>query len=93
MIKLKLFLLAAKSRVAPLRGATIARMELLAVVIGVRLTNSVVEALGWRNVTTYYWSNSTTVLAWILREENWSVFVMNRVQEVVQSYIMETYTW
>ncbi|GFY33688.1 integrase catalytic domain-containing protein [Trichonephila clavipes] len=47
-----------------------------------RSTNSVVEALGWRNVTMYYWSDSTTVLAGILREENWSIFVGNKVQEI-----------
>ncbi|XP_055951562.1 uncharacterized protein LOC129987627 [Argiope bruennichi] len=80
--RIELFLLAAKSRVAPLRGTTIPRMELLAAVIGARLANSVVEALGWKNVTIYYWSDSITVLAWILREENWSVFVRNRVQEI-----------
>ncbi|GFW48672.1 integrase catalytic domain-containing protein [Trichonephila clavipes] len=73
--RIEVFLLAANSRVAPLRGPTVPRMELLAAVIGARLPNSVVEYLGWRNVTTYYWSDSTTVLAWILREENWSVFV------------------
>ncbi|XP_055944482.1 uncharacterized protein LOC129975444 [Argiope bruennichi] len=80
--RIELFLLAAKFRVAPLRGTTIPRMELLAAVIGARLANSVVEALGWKNVTIYYWSDSTTVLAWILREENWPVFVRNRVQEI-----------
>ncbi|XP_055926996.1 uncharacterized protein LOC129958499 [Argiope bruennichi] len=80
--RIALFLLAAKSRVAPLRGTTIPRMELFAAVIGARLANLVVEALGWKNVTIYYWSDSTTVLAWILREENWSVFVRNRVQEI-----------
>ncbi|GFW71990.1 DUF5641 domain-containing protein [Trichonephila clavipes] len=80
--RIEVFLLAAKFRVVSLRGATIPRMELPEAVIGVRLTNSVVEALGWRNVTTYYWSDSTTALAWILRGENWSVFVRNRVQEI-----------
>ncbi|GFX98729.1 integrase_H2C2 domain-containing protein [Trichonephila clavipes] len=73
--RIEVFLLAAKSRMALLRGATIPRMELQAAVIGARLTNSVVEALVWGNVTTYYWSDSTTVFAWILREENWFVFV------------------
>ncbi|GFT56754.1 integrase catalytic domain-containing protein [Trichonephila clavipes] len=80
--RFEVFLLAAKSRVAHLRSTTISRKELLAAVIGARLTNSVVEVLGWRNVTTYYWSDSTTELAWILREENWSVFISNRVQEI-----------
>ncbi|GBO35440.1 hypothetical protein AVEN_98825-1, partial [Araneus ventricosus] len=78
----KLSLLAAKSRIAPLRGGTIPRMELLAALVGARLTNSVIEALNWKEVKCYYWSDSTTVLAWISREENWSVFVRNRVQEI-----------
>ncbi|GBN96940.1 hypothetical protein AVEN_232745-1 [Araneus ventricosus] len=59
----KLSLLAAKSRIAPLRGGTIPRMELLAALVGARLTNSVIEALNWKEVKCYYWSDSTTVLA------------------------------
>ncbi|GFT42628.1 uncharacterized protein TNCV_2165301 [Trichonephila clavipes] len=43
--QIEVFLLAEKSRVALLRGVTIPRMELLAVVIAASLTNSVVEAL------------------------------------------------
>ncbi|GBM61401.1 hypothetical protein AVEN_70763-1 [Araneus ventricosus] len=79
---IKLSLLAAKSRISPLRGGTIPRMELLAALVGARLTNSVIEVLNWKEVKCYYWSDSTTVLAWISREENWSVFVRNRVQEI-----------
>ncbi|GBN50017.1 hypothetical protein AVEN_95574-1 [Araneus ventricosus] len=60
----KLSLLAAKSRISPLRGGTIPRMELLAALVGTRLTNSVIEALNWKEVKCYYWSDSTTVLAW-----------------------------
>ncbi|GBO13858.1 hypothetical protein AVEN_267483-1 [Araneus ventricosus] len=48
-------------------------MELLAALVGTRLTNSVIEALNWKEVKCYYWSDSTTVLAWISREENWFV--------------------
>ncbi|XP_055932046.1 uncharacterized protein LOC129962326 [Argiope bruennichi] len=46
--RIELFILAAKSGVAPLRGTTVPRMEFLAAVIGARLANSVVEALGWK---------------------------------------------
>ncbi|GBM45477.1 hypothetical protein AVEN_210214-1 [Araneus ventricosus] len=78
----KLSLFAVKSRISPLRGGTIPRMELLAGLVGARLTNSVIEALNSREVKCYYWSDSTTVLAWISREETWSVFVRNRVREI-----------
>ncbi|GBN85746.1 hypothetical protein AVEN_157403-1 [Araneus ventricosus] len=60
-------------------------MELLAALVRLRparLTNSVIEALNWKEVKCYYWSDSTTVLAWISREESWSVFARNRVQEI-----------
>ncbi|GBM20229.1 hypothetical protein AVEN_216650-1 [Araneus ventricosus] len=66
----KLSLLAAKSRIAPLRGGTMPHMELLAALVGARLTNSIIEALNWKEVQCYYWNDSTTVLAWISREEN-----------------------
>ncbi|GBO23759.1 hypothetical protein AVEN_169343-1 [Araneus ventricosus] len=57
-------------------------MELLSTLVGARQKNSIIEALNWKKVKCYYWSDSTTVLAWISRKENWSVFVRNRVQEI-----------
>ncbi|GBN14031.1 hypothetical protein AVEN_249371-1 [Araneus ventricosus] len=86
---IKLPLLVAKSRIAPLSGGTIPCMELLAALVGARLTNSVIEALNWKKVKCYYWSDFTTVLAWISRVENWSIFVRNGVQEI-SSFSMES---
>ncbi|GBM78423.1 hypothetical protein AVEN_2951-1 [Araneus ventricosus] len=57
-------------------------MALLTALIGARLINSVIEALNRKEVKCYYWSDSTSVLAWISKDENWSVFVRNRVQEI-----------
>ena len=77
----------AKNRVAPtvykkLDGRkSIPRLELLAANIGARLTKSVLDALNLK-VKVYYWSDSTTVLAWIERECHWDVFVGNRVKEI-----------
>ncbi|GFT88922.1 integrase catalytic domain-containing protein [Nephila pilipes] len=78
----KLSLLAVKSRIAPLKDSIIPRLELLATLVGARLTHSAVEVLHWKETKCYYWSYSTIVLAWISGEENWSVFVRNRVQEI-----------
>ena len=84
----------AKARVSPLkrtkdkngvtteRRASIPRLELLAAVIGARLTRSIKEALGW-DITTYFWSDSSTAIAWIQRNEDWGTFVGNRVREIL----------
>ncbi|GIY18772.1 reverse transcriptase, partial [Caerostris darwini] len=47
-----------------------------------RLAKYVVTALSLREVPTYYWTDATVALCWIQREENWGVFVNNRVREI-----------
>ncbi|GIX70991.1 reverse transcriptase [Caerostris extrusa] len=73
---------AAKSRISPLKKVTIPRLELLACVLGSRLAKYVVTALSLKEVPTYYWTDATVALCWIQREENWGVFVNNRVKEI-----------
>ena len=81
-VKMELLkLLASKSRIVP-ENVSIPRLELLAASIGSRLTNEVVNALGYTAVPTSYWSDSTTALTWIERDTQWGVFVWNRVREI-----------
>ncbi|GIY71353.1 reverse transcriptase [Caerostris darwini] len=47
-----------------------------------RLAKYVVTALSLREVPTYYRTDATVALCWIQREENWGVFVNNRVREI-----------
>jgi len=87
--------LQAKSRIAPLkrvkdksgavshRRASIPRLELLAATIGVRLGYAIQLEIG-KEVEIYYWSDSTTVIAWINRNDNWGTFVGNRVKEILK---------
>lgn len=75
-------LVQARSRVAPLKPLTIPRLELLACLIGARLLATVVEDLQLYNVNIYCWTDSTTVLCWIRRDQNWGTFVQNRVREI-----------
>ncbi|GIY30143.1 endonuclease [Caerostris extrusa] len=50
--------------------------------LGMRLANSITNAFEWRSIKRYFWSDSTTVLTWITKDDNWSVFVKNRVDDI-----------
>lgn len=75
-------LLQAKTRITPLKKITIPRLELMSAMIGARLFESVKNAMPINNFVTYFWTDSSTVLTWIKRQELWSVFVHNRVTEI-----------
>lgn len=79
--KVSLHLLAAKSRVAPLKQLTIPRLELLAALIGVRLAASIKAGLQV-DFDCHFWTDSSTVLSWIGRNEEWGTFVYNRIAEI-----------
>lgn len=74
-------LLSARSRIAPER-ATIPRLELMAATIAVRLKASITKSLTRKISKTTYWSDSTTVLAWIKHDMQWGTFVWNRIKEI-----------
>ncbi|UYV70147.1 hypothetical protein LAZ67_7001968, partial [Cordylochernes scorpioides] len=75
-------LLMAKSRLGPLKKTTIPRMELLACMLGVRLSRYITESLNLAAEPVYYWTDSTTALSWIKTNRQWGTFVNNRVKEI-----------
>ncbi|XP_053985485.1 uncharacterized protein LOC128879935 [Hylaeus volcanicus] len=76
-------LLMTKSRVAPIKTISILRLELCGAVLLVRLLTSLKRGLGWTNVSTQAWSDSTVVLAWIkVHPSRWKPFVAHRVAEI-----------
>jgi hypothetical protein len=75
-------LIQAKSCVAPVKAITIPRPELSAATIGTRLETSIVKELEKRDITLFFWSDSSAVITWIKRDDRWGVFVWNRVQEI-----------
>jgi len=78
----RISLVQARSRVAPLKPLTIPRIELLACCIGARLLSSIIKDLNIENVDIYCWTDSTTALCWIQRNQNWGIFIHNRVLEI-----------
>ncbi|GFX71467.1 integrase_H2C2 domain-containing protein [Trichonephila clavipes] len=75
-------LVQSKTRIAPCgkKETTIARLELLGAVISTRLSTTILKEFPTDNV--YFWTDSTTLLAWLKREEPWGVLVYNHVQEI-----------
>ncbi|XP_035227086.1 uncharacterized protein LOC118199356 [Stegodyphus dumicola] len=84
-------LLGTKSRLAPKKTLTIPRLELLACVLGARLANYIREALDVPTIPVYYWTDSSTVIAWIRRNDQWGTFVGNRIREICK--LTESYQW
>ena len=74
-------LVAAKTRVAPMKKQSIPRLDLLGALILVRLMNTIVTALN-RDIDPVYWVDSMTTLFWIRREKQWKQYVANRVKEI-----------
>lgn len=72
----------AKSRLAPLKGMTIPKLELMAVLIGVRCLKCVRVQLKLPIKQVCLWTDSQCVLSWIKSEKELPVFVKNRVNEI-----------
>ncbi|GFS51723.1 uncharacterized protein TNCV_613961 [Trichonephila clavipes] len=82
--EVKLNLMRAKCRVSPLKQLSIPRLELMARCIGSRLALLVRNALDIADIKTVFWSDSTDALWWIIKDDEWSIFVTNRVKEIWQ---------
>jgi len=80
-------LVEAKARLAPLdknksKRVTINRLELMGCLIGARLLHHTKSSIELEEIQTICWSDSTTALAWIRRDEDWGTFVGNRSREI-----------
>uniref|UniRef100_A8QHS0 Pao retrotransposon peptidase family protein n=1 Tax=Brugia malayi TaxID=6279 RepID=A8QHS0_BRUMA len=83
MQETKLSLIFAKSRIAPIKGMTIPRLELMAILIGTRAAQFVITQLDIVNTRIILWSDSKCALYWIKNHSNLLPrFVQNRVEEI-----------
>jgi ribonuclease HI len=73
-------LVMAKSRVAPLKKLTLPQLELMAAVLGARLSSYLQTHLQASDV--YLWSDSQIVLHWLSSKKELKRFVHNRVTEI-----------
>ncbi|XP_070854695.1 uncharacterized protein [Drosophila suzukii] len=79
-------LVAAKSKVAPLKPLSIPRIELQAAVMGSRLANKIINVRNLRVDDLTFWSDSRTVLQWLVMDpRNFQQFVMHRIGEVLET--------
>ncbi|GBN53317.1 hypothetical protein AVEN_72059-1 [Araneus ventricosus] len=67
--KVNVQLLQVKSRITLLKKITIPRLELMAATIGARLFDSVKRTLKSDDFERYFWTDSSTVLTWIKRQD------------------------
>ena len=74
---------AAKVKVSPLQAISVARLELMAAMIGFRLAEKICTSLNLNLHGVYFWSDSMNSLCWIRQQSrNFKAFVANRVGEI-----------
>ena len=78
-------LLFSKARVAPIKKLGTPRLELLAVLIGVRMLNFVQEQLRLRLEKKFLWTDNQCVLHWIMSKKPLTTFVQNRDKEITET--------
>ena len=79
-------LMAAKSRVTPLKAESISRLELVACVLAVRICAVVRETYPALPEDTFYWTDSEVCLHWLnMSAKSFKAFVAHRVGEI-QNY-------
>ena len=77
-------IVSSKTRVAPIKGQTVPRLELLGAGILARLMHSVHDALhcSLTDVRLFYWTESYTALCWIRNQKPWKQYVLPEIHRL-----------
>lgn len=90
----RIALVSSKTKVAPLRGLSIPRMELMAAVLGARLRRTIEENHSLAIRKTCFWSDSSTVCSWIKSDtRRYRQFVAFRVNEILDLSSVDEWRW
>ncbi|XP_065355454.1 uncharacterized protein LOC135949918 [Calliphora vicina] len=87
-------IVAAKSKVTPLKPISIPRLELQAALVGTRLALKIRSATRLNCEECFFWSDSKTVLKWLsIDPKNFKAFVMYRVGEILEFTNVTQWSW
>ncbi|XP_070851579.1 uncharacterized protein [Drosophila suzukii] len=81
-------LLAARSRVTPVKPLTIPRVELSGALLCTQLADWIVNQLqaSHHTISVHYWSDAMIVLYWISGDpRRWKTFVSNRIEAILEA--------
>lgn len=87
-------LVQARSKVAPLRQYSIPRLELMAAVLGAKLSESIRANHSLSVKRVHFWTDSSTVYSWIVSDHRrYKVFVAYRIGEILSKTAPSEWRW
>ncbi|XP_067628058.1 uncharacterized protein [Eurosta solidaginis] len=87
-------IVASKTRVAPLKPISIPRMELMAAILGLRLSNCIESEASIRIDRRFFWTDSRDVLCWIRSDaRKFQQFVAVRIGEILEGSDVTSWNW
>ena len=91
---IRVVFIASKTKVAPLTPISTPQMEMLAAILGLHVTSSIVSAVGQPMSQVIFWSDSMNVLYWIRgRGRQFRPFAANRVGQIQELTDMEQWRY